>query len=261
MKEKERGAAIELEADNASAGTDAAKHLHPLLSGARAVLFDAGGTLSHPDCERIALLAKRETGRDFIAAKMRRTLYEVLHETDARLFDEAFRASHTRRPGWVFQDMFRSLGVDEEAGERLRLQLVAAHSEKHVWCSLDRDVPRVMSELKRAGLRVGVISNTEDGRLKELLEMVGIASHFDLLVDSYICGVRKPDAAIFHHALEQLKIAPDEAVYVGDSYGHDVLGARRAGLRAILLDPLDIYAESDCARIHSLGELVSRAEK
>ena len=261
MKEKERVAAAELEADSAVNSSDAAKHLHPLLSGARAVLFDAGGTLSHPDWARIALLAKRETGRDFIAAKMRRTLYEVLHETDARLFDEAFRASHTRRPGWVFQDMFRSLGVDEATCERLRLQLVAAHSEKHVWCSLDRDVPRVMSELKRAGLRVGVISNTEDGRLKELLEMVGVAEHFELLVDSYICGVRKPDAAIFHHALEQLKIAPDEAVYVGDSYGHDVLGARRAGLRAILLDPLDIYAESDCARIHSLGELVSRAEK
>jgi len=251
----------ELEKGGAVEDLEMRTRLYPLLRGARAVLFDAGGTLTHPDWERIALLAKLETGRDFEAAEMRRALYESLRAVDARLFEETFRASHTRRPGWGFQDMFCSLGVDEATCERLRLRLIAAHSEKHVWCSLDPDVPRVVNELKREGLRVGVISNTEDGRLKELFEMLEIASHFDLLVDSYICGVRKPDAAIFHHALEQLKIAPDEAVYVGDSYGHDVLGARRAGLRAILLDPLDIYAESDCARIHSLGELVSRAEK
>ena len=155
--------------------------------------------------------------------------------------------------------MFSSLGVDEDACERLRGELVAAHSEKHVWCILDAEVPHVVSRLKQAGLRVGVISNTEDGRLKELFEMIEIAAHFDLLVDSFIVGMRKPDAAIFNHALEQLQVAPCEAVYVGDSYGHDVLGAERAGLRAILLDPLDIYAESDCVRIHSLNDLVDYA--
>ena len=257
MKEKERGEAADLYAGNVSMGVHAA--LHPLLSGARAVLFDAGGTLSHPDWERIALLAKRETGREFTAEVMRRTLYESLRAVDARLGEEAFRKVHTRRPGWVFCDMFSSLGVDEDVCERLRAQLVAAHSEKHVWCILDAEVPHVVSRLKQAGLRVGVISNTEDGRLKELFEMIEIAAHFDLLVDSFIVGMRKPDAAIFNHALEQLQVAPCEAVYVGDSYGHDVLGAERAGLRAILLDPLDTYAESDCVRIHSLSDLVDYA--
>jgi HAD superfamily hydrolase (TIGR01662 family) len=257
MKEKERAEATE--ADRAVARSDASLHLHPLLNGARAVLFDAGGTLSHPDWERIASIAKRETGRDFVFAQMHRKFYESLCTVDARLSDETFRQAHTRRPGWGFSDMFSALDVDEEMCERLRLQLVAAHREKHVWCNLDPDVPRVMNELKRAGLRLGVISNTEDGQLKDLFEMLDIAAHFDLLVDSYIVGLRKPDAAIFHYALDQLNVAPDEAVYVGDSYGHDVMGAERAGLRAILLDPLDIYAESDCTRIQSLAELVNHA--
>jgi putative hydrolase of the HAD superfamily len=89
--------------------------------------------------------------------------------------------------------------------------------------------------------------------------LLDIAAHFDLLIDSHLVGLRKPDAAIFHYALEKLDVAPHEAVYIGDSYGHDVLGAQNAGLRAILLDPLDLYLESDCPRVHALSELTADA--
>jgi putative hydrolase of the HAD superfamily len=232
--------------------------LHPLLKGVRAVLFDAGGTLAHPDWERIALLARHETGSDFEPTLMRRRLYESLRVVDGRLSEEAIRA-HTRRPGWVFSDMFRALGVDAEACDRLAVSVLAAHNEKHLWCGLDPNVPRVVGELKRAGLRVGVISNTEDGRLEEMFQLLEITGHFDLLVDSHRVGLRKPDAAIFHYALDQFKVAPHEAVYIGDSYGHDVLGALSAGLRGILLDPLDLYIESDCPRLHALSELTADA--
>lgn len=104
-------------------------------------------------------------------------------------------------------------------------------------------------------MKVGVISNTEDGRLEEVLKLTGICERFDVLVDSYAVGLRKPDAAIFHYALEQLGVEPSEAVYVGDSYGHDVVGAQGAGLRAILLDPLEMHTASDCPTIRTLREL------
>ncbi|MGH9945110.1 MAG: HAD hydrolase-like protein, partial [Pyrinomonadaceae bacterium] len=51
-------------------------------------------------------------------------------------------------------------------------------------------------------------------------------------------------------------LAPAEAVYVGDSYGHDALAARAAGLRAILLDPLNLYPDAVCARIGGLRDLI-----
>jgi HAD superfamily hydrolase (TIGR01662 family) len=259
MKEVERWEEASLRAGESDAlSSSASLQLHPLLNGVRAVLFDAGGTLAHPDWERISLLAEKETGRTFSATEMRRRLYESLRIIDGRLSEEAVRL-HTRRQGWVFRDMFGALGVEEEACDRLALQVLASHNERHLWCGLDQDVPRVVSELKRAGLRVGVISNTEDGRLEEMLKLLEIAADFDLLVDSHKVGLRKPDAAIFQYALDELKVAPQEAVYVGDSYGHDVLGARQAGLRAILLDPLDLYSESDCPRIHALSELTPNA--
>jgi HAD superfamily hydrolase (TIGR01662 family) len=235
-------------------GARTAPGLHPLISDARAVLFDAGGTLAHPDWERIIGLAELETGRAYDSNEMRRRFSEALQAVDGRLADERVRA-HTRRPGWVFLDMFSALGLQSDSCDQLVGKVLATHVEKHIWCGLDPDVPRVVRELKRAGLKVAVISNTEDGRLEEMFKLLDIAADFDLLVDSHVVGLRKPDAEIFHHALGLLGVTPEEAVYVGDSYGHDVLGAKNAGLRAILLDPFDLYRESDCPRIHALREL------
>lgn len=256
MKQEEKGEAAALKPDESDRGVIPVSSLHPLLDGARAVLFDAGGTLAHLDWERIAQLAEREINRTFSPQEMRSRLYEALRLVDERLSEESGRA-HTRRQGWVFRDMFGALGVDEEACDRLAMQVLKAHNEKHLWCGLDPDVPHVVGELKRAGLIVGVISNTEDGRLEEMCVLLDIAAHFDLLIDSHLVGLRKPDAAIFHYALEKLDVAPREAIYIGDSYGHDVLGAQNAGLRAILLDPLDLYLENKCPRIHALSELTA----
>jgi putative hydrolase of the HAD superfamily len=255
MNNKEGGeAAVSLGPDNVS--LDAVPALHPFIKDARAVLFDAGGTLTHPDWERIINLAKRETGRTLDVREMRRRFSEALRAVDGRLSEESVRA-RTLRPGWVFTDMFSALGVEPDACDRVVSQVLAAHGERHIWCGLDPDVSRVASQLKRAGIKLGVISNTEDGRLEELLKLTEIAADFDLLVDSHLVGLRKPDAAIFHYALSKLGVGIDEAVYIGDSYGHDVLGAKSAGLRAILLDPFDLYSESDCPRIKTLGELTA----
>ncbi len=62
--------------------------------------------------------------------------------------------------------------------------------------------------------------------------------------------------ACFRLALERLGVEASEAAFVGDSYAHDALAARGAGMRAILLDPLDLHPESVCARVRGLGDLL-----
>ncbi len=233
--------------------------LHPALRGVRAVLFDAGGTLVHPDWERLARLAAEEAESEFSEAELQRALKEALRAADLILQRGESLPADMRLPGWLFRRMYSALGLEREACERLSRRMVAAHGERHLWCGLDPEAVHVISELKRAGLRVAVISNTEDGRLEELLQLVQIAAHFDFLIDSHVVGHHKPDAAIFHLALARLGLPPHEAAYVGDSYGHDALGARRVGMQPILLDPLDLYPESDVPRISSLGELIGGA--
>jgi putative hydrolase of the HAD superfamily len=230
--------------------------LHPLLRGARAVLFDAGGTLVHPDWERFARIAHEVAARTITNDDIRRALATALYKADTHLRGGNAPTEEMKRAGWVFRRMYAMLDFSEAEIEELHRRIDAEHAFRHMWCGLDADAPRVIAELKAAGLPVGVISNTEDGRLVELLELVDLAAHFNFLIDSHVVGLRKPDAAIFNHALERLGLPASTVVYVGDSYGHDVLAARRAGLQAILVDAVDLYSDIEPARIRRLGELV-----
>ena len=230
--------------------------LHPALREARAVLFDVGGTLTHPDWQRLAELARAEAGREFDSAELDRVFKDGLREVDACLKQNVAPPFDTTRRNWTFARMFGGLGLGAESCERLRERLDALHDERHLWCGVDPSAARVLDAIHAAGLRTAAISNTEDGRLEELMRLTGLAERFDFMLDSFVVGVRKPDPAIFRLALDRLGLEPRDAVYVGDSYGHDALPALAIGLGAILVDPLDLTPESVCPRVRSLGELV-----
>lgn len=228
--------------------------LHPSLIGARACVFDAGGTLVHPDWPRLAALAHEVSGRTFGADEMRRAFVEMLkcagsQTPGGRVIDQTGRH-------WTFRAMYGGLGLDDAACESLVSGIDRAHAERHVWCGADTEAAGVLEGLKSEGLLVAVVSNTEDGRAREALEAAGISSYFDVIIDSHLVGFRKPDPEIFRLALERLGVEASEAAFVGDSYAHDALAARAAGMRAILLDPLDTHPESVCPRIRSLGDLL-----
>jgi HAD superfamily hydrolase (TIGR01509 family) len=228
--------------------------LHPSLIGARACVFDAGGTLVHPDWPRLAAMAHEVSGRTFGADEMRRAFGEMLkcvggQATGGRVIDQTGRH-------WTFRAMYGGLGLDESACESLVAVIDRAHAERHIWCGVDAEAAQVITELKRAGLLVAVVSNTEDGRLLDSLEAAGLGGLFDVTFDSHLVGCKKPDPAIFRLALERLGVEAGEAAFVGDSYVFDALAARAVGMRAILLDPLDMHPESVCPRIERLGDLL-----
>ena len=220
------------------------------------MLFDVGGTLVHPDWPRLGQLVQMETGMLFNAAEMYKAFYAMLQAIN----EELKAGINSKRQGeahWVFVETFRALGIDEVKCLSIRAHLAAAHQERHLWCKPDSDAAAVLLHLKRAGLRVGVISNTEDGRVKESLTLADLASHFEFVIDSHLAGCSKPDKAIFQFALDQLGLEPQAVTYVGDSYGYDVIGARSAGLNPILLDRMNAYeSETGLTRIRSLSELV-----
>jgi putative hydrolase of the HAD superfamily len=72
--------------------------------------------------------------------------------------------------------------------------------------------------------------------------------------------VEKPDPRIFTIALDRSGSEPSTTIHVGDLYQIDVVGARAAGIRGILLDEGGLYEGVDCPRVGSLGELVTRIE-
>jgi putative hydrolase of the HAD superfamily len=113
------------------------------------------------------------------------------------------------------------------------------------------EVLDVLTRLQALGYRLGIVSNWS-WNLRERVAQVGLADFFELIWASAYAGCNKPHPRIFRQALEQMALPAGRALYVGDSYKHDVVGARNAGLDAILLDRNDGAGDVDCPRIHDL---------
>ncbi len=208
----------------------------------KAVLFDAGGTLF---AER---LARNELYRETLAdlgialdtAAVARLRAEV-HDELPEVFDGHARYSD----GW-FREFVRRLLA--RVGCRADAETVRAGLAQHYLRAdsfvVHGDVPPCLDELLERGLRLGVVSNWSD-RLPALLEDLGLARHFEVIVASAAFGRSKPDPAIFREALRRMDLRPGEVLHVGDHPQNDLAGARRAGLHALLLRRLPSAAGAD----------------
>jgi HAD superfamily hydrolase (TIGR01509 family) len=89
------------------------------------------------------------------------------------------------------------------------------------------------------------------------LDRCGITHFFDFVIDSHEVGVEKPDPRIFHFALDKAQAKPEQALYVGDIYSIDVVGAERANIRPVLIDSIGCYAAAQCTKIRHLRALLT----
>ncbi len=144
------------------------------------------------------------------------------------------------------EDIVRGMGGEGPAVSAVAIEIVNAW-EHTTNFELYEDAPPVMRELRRHGLKIGLISNTSRDRLPRLIDT------FSLDVDAWISsgahGKVKPSPSIFQAALELLGVTAHDAVMVGDSLGDDIEGARALGMRAFLVDRERRYPErSDTLR-------------
>ncbi len=99
--------------------------------------------------------------------------------------------------------------------------------------TIHEDVVERARRLRAEGYRVGLITNNVREASATWRALVPVDEIFEVVVDSSEVGMRKPNPAIYHHALALLgDVAPEQAVFLDDSPGN-VAGARRAGLHAI----------------------------
>jgi len=96
------------------------------------------------------------------------------------------------------------------------------------------EVPPVLAGLRARGIRLAVVSNW-DATLPEVLGALGLLPLFELVLASAPEGRSKPDPELFRRALARVGVESHEAIHVGDSEEHDVLGARAAGIEPVLL--------------------------
>ncbi len=221
------------------------------------LFLDAGGVLVFPNWNRISrVLADHGVivAPETLAAAEPRAKHQLDTEDRTQLTD--------RNRGWLYFDLLlREAGVEvNDRTDAALADLHAYHSVSNLWEYVPPDVGPALDAFERLGLRLVVVSNS-NGKLAELLDRLGLASRFAVVVDSTIEGVEKPDRRLFQIALERAGARVETTVHAGDLYYVDVVGARAAGLRAVLIDPADLYEDKDCARVRSLGVLASELEK
>ena len=235
-------------------------------SDLRVIFFDAVGTLI-------------ET-RDSVGEIYSRVAREFGFEAEPQTLQQNFAYSFRRQPplafpagapdallselekGWwrnLVKAVFAGLGsfprFEEFFGE-----IFERFRGREFWRVYD-DVAPALTELKRRGLKLGVISNF-DSRLYDVLRACGLDRFFDSVHISTSVGAAKPDPAIFQAALNFHAVEARQAWHVGDSVREDVEGAMAAGINAILLDRDHRFTENAPAtRITSLNQIVTLFEQ
>jgi putative hydrolase of the HAD superfamily len=224
--------------------------------GFEAVLLDAGGVLVLPEhgMVRAALACLG------LAAEDERI--DAAHYAGIAGHD-----GHPPGPGeWrAYLDAYaRHLGVPEAALERARAEFGRAFAApQRLWMRPIEASRAALWALAARGVRLGVVSNAEGTVAQRLAELAicqlgpGPGVEVEVVIDSHLVGVEKPDPGIFDHALDAMRLDPARCLYVGDSVRNDVRGARAAGLVPVLLDPSGRRDSEGSVRVQRLAELAA----
>jgi len=209
------------------------------------IFFDVGNTLLFPNRQR--MLAPLSSGQlptleDWQGLE-RRTKLEFDQGMISGRVDHSF--------WWTFHTYL--LQGRNALDDNLRDALVQNTQNSANW---DQILPGTRDALEqmRQDYALAVISNA-DGKIDAVLRSCGIADCFDAITDSGIVGYEKPHPAIFESALRGMNAEAADSLYVGDVYSVDYVGARNAGMQAILFDVAGTYRELDFPRVESLAGL------
>jgi len=145
-------------------------------------------------------------------------------------------------------------------------QVLASQISKHMETTyrpedvLMEGLHETLSSLRTSGITLGVISNRHHP-FTDYLRELRIDEYFDLILAAGEVNAWKPGKEIFQYALDQVGISAREALYVGDNYYADVIGARNAGMNPVLMDPDGIFDAPGCPVIQSHHQILAYLER
>src|SRR2546430_8456184 len=204
----------------------------------KAIFFDAVGTLfylSKTVGDHYALVG-REVGLTLDAQQLDRAFFTAWERMPRRAAIDGPRENDDK----VWWRELVDLVLDEAAPSLSELdrdnffEVAYEHfAEPGVW-ELYPEVPSVLEQL-RPHFQLAVISNF-DGRLRFILEHLGISKFFAHIFISSEIGADKPDPEIYRSALKLIELKPNEVLHVGDDPERDWEAASAAGLSIFRLD-------------------------
>jgi putative hydrolase of the HAD superfamily len=222
-----------------------------------AILFDMGYTLIY--FEPIQEVIVQEVLRGFGVKRSVDEIDAAVKKVWGEYFSEAATVDFPATE--EYNDL-----VEVELNRQLLAQLGTASDETTVQAFLQGieswfiqpgvmrpypEVVEVLTALQAQGYRLGIVSNWS-WNLRDRVAQVALTDFFEIIWASAYAGCNKPHARIFDQAFEQMDLSPDRALYVGDSYKHDVVGARNVGMDAAWLVRDGAADDADCPVIRDL---------
>ena len=204
------------------------------------VIFDFYGTLGHATQWTSLDVVLAEHGYEFPDDVRRRWWFESEHDG----IDH--RQHSTDEDAYVAWQRGRLLGMLSECDvhpgeyEVIMEKLYAGKSTRIL--EAYPESADVLAELRARGLRLAVCSNW-DWDLAEAIDEVGLSGATDLLVSSAWAGARKPHPFIFEFTLSELGADPARTLFVGDTWGPDVVGPRATGMTPLYLLRVDHWPD------------------
>jgi HAD superfamily hydrolase (TIGR01509 family) len=218
----------------------------------RAIFFDAGNTLVFADrTKTLAPLVSR--GISVTEAQIHAAERAARHDRDANA------AANSHNPDLQYWHIYYHELLGASADENLIDELVVAARTSGNWSVPMPNARAILSALKQK-YRLAIISNS-DGNIASLFVRLGLADLFETITDSGRVGVQKPHPEIFHAALRSLDVPANESLYIGDVYSIDFVGAKSAGMHAVVFDPYGTYASNGIPRITRLEDLETHLAK
>jgi HAD superfamily hydrolase (TIGR01549 family) len=227
----------------------------------KAIIFDWFNTLAYcePPREEVHSRVLRDFGINITSEK----LISPLLKADIYFFDENIKSPIHRRKLEEKQDVYiryeeiilSEVGIktDRSTLEKIYIQGDLTFN-KIADFAIFKDVLPALKSLKERRFILGLLTNL-DKDMNALCRRLGIAPYIDFTVTPSEAKADKPDPAIFQTALNKAGVKANEAIYIGDQYKSDILGARNVKMRAILIDRYNLNPEVDCPRITNLFEL------
>jgi putative hydrolase of the HAD superfamily len=228
-----------------------------------AIFFDLDGTLrsNQPDGFQAFIEYAARVGIALTTEQIETCERAVHHywADGARVADHLAR--YDERGFWINynQTLLQSMGIRELDGvaEKIQDQFDHYAPQDVVFA----DTPVVLEALQQAGYELGLVSN-RDGELDSVAARYGIRQFFRFCLSGGQAHSFKPDLGIFQQALQLAgNIAATQALYVGDNYYADIVGAVRAGMDALLIDPRDVFRDYYPKRVKSLKEVLAAIER
>jgi putative hydrolase of the HAD superfamily len=219
----------------------------------KALLFDFGGTLAFLDFELLAREFSRE-GRKLDALGLEHAEYAGRQAIDQHFTNPANQQAGNVAYEQFFRGWMAAAGIPQEEFQECAAKFGAIHREASLWRVVRPGTFEALEAYKSAGYKLAIVSNAE-GQVEADAKRFGLAKYFDVIIDSHIVGVAKPDPRIFQITLERLGLGPDEVRFTGDIYSVDIAGARAAGIEARLVDQHQRYTWVEHEKIRHIGEL------